>query len=966
MSVKEVARPSSFHVQVFDFRERKAEEGRAMAGLNPFEKRRNGTTTKTKNKSNKQPAHGKKKKFNVLGKQRNNHGKGTGRFSEGRNTSGKQTNAGGRRALVQQHKRRWKAGGIIDRRIGSARGAARFALGDAEEEFMDDQMMENGMRSARLTHLGMSLDDDGGGGGAAGGGGVSDDDDDNGGFFDADKRFVGYDDDDIHDIEEERRMQREQTEMLHFGGFEPVKRQRRSGEDGNEEGEEGGRVKSRKEVFEEIIAKSKMYKAERQRQKEQDDEELRKVDEAFRSYMRDSGGGFAASLENVVSKAAAAKKHKKSHKNETEAMPEQAYEMLAMEGGVARPTEVVKEDNGDGGGGYRARRARAKEEEEKLAAAQRDEEGEDDFDEEDDDDNEDDEEEADYENTTLAPKKPKSFLDIVRNAAAEVDISVRKKEMDEEEEEEEEEEDIDESDEDDVEGNEEDEEEEEEEEEVEVDEEGVSLDEKRTGEAVDERSAGVGSGPSSYEEFCSLLAASTSPSSLATILRRLSPTPGTSQPRRRLQELYSMLTQFLVDRVLAGDPRAAADIDVCFYQLRIWSRLVPLFAATAAIARLEKMQARLSTRLASQSRASTWPKAHEFVLIRLWSVIFSRDDPTHDVLQPLSTYIAQQLSHSAVCSARDAAKGVLLAQLYFGMLAPTRKFANEPVLFLAATLSTAVRGGDDKGREAIARLKASLPRVACGNALSFVGDASIGDDDDTNAEEREPAMNEKKTGGEDCDTDAALDVHSLLLDASVPDSHYRLGAGVAALRCLRAFARLYCDLPSFEPVFAPALEVSLCIADTQDPTNTPSVPSAMRNAAADVITTASEARPRAPARDTGAGSLANGKNPLGIATYAPRFEEDFTPGRDYDPDGERAERRKLRRRLRREHRGAVRELRRDAEALRSSRDEEARDEREDASAKMKRARKFFDQLATDARSGGQGLMPKSGATKNAR
>jgi nucleolar protein 14 len=47
-----------------------------------------------------------------------------------------------------------------------------------------------------------------------------------------------------------------------------------------------------------------------------------------------------------------------------------------------------------------------------------------------------------------------------------------------------------------------------------------------------------------------------------------------------------------------------------------------------------------------------------------------------------------------------------------------------------------------------------------------------------------------------------------------------------------------------------------------------------------------------------------------IKQYNPRFEEDgFVQGRDYDPDRERAEMKKLRKQLKKETKGAARELR---------------------------------------------------------
>ncbi|KAK2601712.1 nucleolar complex protein 14 [Conoideocrella luteorostrata] len=52
--------------------------------------------------------------------------------------------------------------------------------------------------------------------------------------------------------------------------------------------------------------------------------------------------------------------------------------------------------------------------------------------------------------------------------------------------------------------------------------------------------------------------------------------------------------------------------------------------------------------------------------------------------------------------------------------------------------------------------------------------------------------------------------------------------------------------------------------------------------------------------------------PLAIKTYIPKFEETFDPDKHYDPDRERAELAKLKREHKKERKGAMRELRKDA------------------------------------------------------
>lgn len=56
----------------------------------------------------------------------------------------------------------------------------------------------------------------------------------------------------------------------------------------------------------------------------------------------------------------------------------------------------------------------------------------------------------------------------------------------------------------------------------------------------------------------------------------------------------------------------------------------------------------------------------------------------------------------------------------------------------------------------------------------------------------------------------------------------------------------------------------------------------------------------------------HGHRPLAIRTFVPRFEDEFDPDKHYDPNRERAEAAKLQAEFKRERKGAMRELRKDA------------------------------------------------------
>ncbi|KAL3465390.1 nucleolar protein 14 [Aspergillus heterothallicus] len=157
-----------------------------------------------------------------------------------------------RQTLLQEMDRKNKVGGIMDRRFGEndptmtpeERAAERFARA-SQKKLRKDSMFnleeDDDEEEFTLTHKGESL--------SFGDGGVQDD-------FEEDLEV-----DDMSDSE----MSRKRKRVLDDGEFE---------EAGSRDGEEEvpGRKKSKHEVMQEVIAKSKFYKAQRQMAKEDDDD----------------------------------------------------------------------------------------------------------------------------------------------------------------------------------------------------------------------------------------------------------------------------------------------------------------------------------------------------------------------------------------------------------------------------------------------------------------------------------------------------------------------------------------------------------------------------------------------------------------------------------------------------------------------------------------------------------------------
>ena len=122
------------------------------------------------------------------------------------------------------------------------------------------------------------------------------------------------------------------------------------------------------------------------------------------------------------------------------------------------------------------------------------------------------------------------------------------------------------------------------------------------------------------------------------------------------------------------------------------------------------------------------------------------------------------------------------------------------------------------------------------------------------------------------------------------------------LRLVETFATLYSSSEAFIELFAPLLLIleGSRIAKLSKPLK--DIHSA---------TTSTLSRMLAHARAARRPLALQAHKPIPIASYAPKFEDDFAPGRHYDPDTERNSSAKVRSLYKKERKGAIRELRKD-------------------------------------------------------
>jgi len=945
--------------------------------------------------------------------------------------------------LLVEYKQLKKNNAFIDRRFGEddesltndERALLRFQkqrlrelAGSKFTLATDDD--ENAGEDAQLTHLGRSLAE----------------------MDEEDARLDrGWDDDDDFDT----RMDAQLTGDLHFGGgFVPSKTTRDISDNGGE-GEEGlhgeRHRKSKKEVMEEIIAKSKMHKALKSQQKEEDIVATEKLDDAWKEL---SQGGLLAGL--LRPKGAS----KDELKSMTVDESDRAFDMLTKElifEAKAQPgertltaeelTELerhrleelekqrVKRQKGESGyiggddleddfeglgdgaggkgssyglgdeeggmplGGYAARRAKRAQKEAGRATKKR--RRGDDSDEssesEEGGSSSDEDEEEDALMTALDMRRKQRAMgdhplqEAFRGVAAKLMVKHGLAEEENEESEEEEEEESEEaSEEESGSGSDFSDEESEESEEEEAfasgsaaagggggvkahqikkDNNQYSEEQKEENLKTMQHMSFTPALPETYAEFSSM-ATNLSSEDLDELLRRIRGFHATvlsTDGRKKTQVLYGCVVQHYVS--MAGMvPLSLSHLDALVPHILELTPQVPFYAATLARARLQRAHQQMMQRLKDPvMRATAWPAPKTMLLLKLLTTVYPVSDKKHPVLTPASLFVCSALALCPLARPRDVASGLFLATVAVHMHFEAKRFCPEPLEFAV-----------------------NLLRSCYTSTVSNTRNSKIEEEDD---EEEEEEQQQKWLALTASDVSTApsspSEIKNLSLqkifNASENSSHYltsgefKCAAAGVAIRLIGRIAESLNGVDALPEIMAPAIKVLKNVVKAAEANNglASAIPNGLANGKHKKKKTSGTKNKYAPVApgvaalaaeiaakiDSAVTAIASHRRPLFNKTLAavlearqfnPRYEENFASGRNYDPDRDRAERKKLQRELRREERGAARELRRDSAFMAGVRDKEKATLQADLDASARRAMSFLEQQQADARSGGQG------------
>jgi nucleolar protein 14 len=336
-----------------------------------------------------------------------------------------------------------------------------------------------------------------------------------------------------------------------------------------------------------------------------------------------------------------------------------------------------------------------------------------------------------------------------------------------------------------------------------------------------------------------------------------------------VRRMYDLVAQRLMAR---ADQFEFGELDALVGCLTEVGRALPKHATQSARAQLE-------TLLARDQRS--WPNVGAMFWIKSQFNLFPLSDFQHPVLTPLELYLGRCLVFGKLSTSKHAASLLLVASLAFHAVRTTRRFVGEAI-------------------DALTRLLSMFAAHRRRGKLSFAGGAPA------------QASDTIDDGGES----GALPWRALAQRASPDDSH-RGALLDATLRLLTRFATLYDNVDAFDALFAP-LGSALRALDTLATGNESAAKALRRHCGVQLA----RAKALSARIDERVEAIARTRAPLQwqrhsaapIKMYRPRFREDaeYTLSREsHDPDRQRAQINRLKRRVRSDEKAAARELRKD-------------------------------------------------------
>lgn len=424
--------------------------------------------------------------------------------------------------------------------------------------------------------------------------------------------------------------------------------------------------------------------------------------------------------------------------------------------------------------------------------------------------------------------------------------------------------------------------------------------------------------PNNLSELCSLLDGRSDTEVIEAInrIRASNSIRLAVENKRKMQIFYAVLLQYFA---VSATPRP---VNICILNSLVkplieMSVEIPFYAAICARMRLEHIRKQFCEIIKIPDKSS-WPSLKTLLLLRLWTMIFPCSDFRHVVMTPAILLMCEYLIRCPIVSGRDIAVGSFLSSMVLSVAKQSHKFCPEAIIFLQTLLISSMKMEPKLQKNYqgyhLVELQTTKPWLRIRDQVSKV----------------EP-MNFLNVMGMEADS------------PFFASDNFKASILASVVKTIEGFVNVYKDLSSFPEIFLPVLSL------LREVLHNAKLPSILRENIKGVVqligrTTEEHQMMRQPLQ-------MRKEKPEPIKLLNPKFEESFVKGRDYDPDRERAERKKLKKLLKKEAKGAVRELRKDNHFIFGLKERDKQQEEEERAEKYGKARAFLQEQEHAFKSG---------------
>ncbi|XP_032189533.1 nucleolar protein 14 isoform X2 [Mustela erminea] len=414
--------------------------------------------------------------------------------------------------------------------------------------------------------------------------------------------------------------------------------------------------------------------------------------------------------------------------------------------------------------------------------------------------------------------------------------------------------------------------------------------------------------PESYEELKSLLSGRTREEQLVVVERiQTCNHPSLAVGNKaKLEKLFGFLLEYVGD-LATDDPPNLRVIDKLVVQLYNLCQMFPDSASDSIKFVLRDAMHEMEGAVEARGRAA-FPGLDVLMYLKIAGMLFPTSDLRHPVVTPALVCMSQLLTKCPVLSLQDVVKGLFVCCVFLDYVSLSRRFIPELVNFLLGILYIALPNKCGRGYTLVHPFRASGKN----SELLVVSD------------EEDKATWQRR----------GLSLHwayRLKAQNKTEANHTRLSCLAVCLALVKGCAQFYSSLPSFYAIVRPLR--ALLMEHLAGRSHPPELQELCQSALANLEEPEPRCRPLVCAKS----------KPEPLKLFTPRLVKVLEFGRKQGSSKQEQERRRLIHKHKREFKGAVREIRRDNQFLARMQLSETLER--DAERKRK-VKQLFNSLAT--------------------